>query len=189
MGWVSGDFCNHAVAHFIEPVLAQLQGRGSLRLHAYYNNPLEDHVTQRLRGYFAHWNAVTPLSDAKLARKIADDGIDVLIDLSGHTTHNRLRTFARKPAPIQVSWIGYPGTTGLQAMDYYLADRHFLPPGVFDRQFTEKLVQMLANVPFQPYELAPAVNSLPALQSGSLTLGSFNRLGKINPRRSASGRS
>lgn len=180
VGWVSGDLCNHAVAHFIEPVLAQLQNRSSLQLHAYYNNPVEDAVTRRFQGYFAQWNAVAPLSDTQLARKIGDDGIDVLIDLSGHTSMNRLRTFARKPAPIQASWIGYPGTTGLRAMDYYLADPHFLPPGQFDAQFTEKLVLMPANVPFQPYEAAPPINALPALSAGFTTFGSFNRLGKIN---------
>ncbi len=180
VGWVSGDLCNHAVAHFIEPVMAQLQHRSLLQLNAYYNNPVEDGVTRRLRGYFAHWQPVTGLSDAQLARKIIDDEIDVLIDLSGHTSLNRLRTFARKPAPIQASWIGYPGTTGLRAMDYYLADRHFLPPGRFDGQFTEKLVHLPANVPFQPYEPAPPINVLPALETGSMTFGSFNRVGKIN---------
>lgn len=180
IGWVSGDLCNHAVAHFIEPVLAQLQQRASLQLHAYYNNPVEDDVTRRFRGYFARWNAVAALSDAELAKKITADQIDVLIDLSGHTSLNRLRAFARKPAPIQASWIGYPGTTGLRAMDYYLADGHFLPPGRFDGQFTEKLVQLPANVPFQPHPTSPPVNSLPALETGSMTFASFNRLGKIN---------
>jgi predicted O-linked N-acetylglucosamine transferase (SPINDLY family) len=108
------------------------------------------------------------------------DGIDVLVDLSGHTSLNRLRTFARRPAPIQASWMGYPGTTGLRAMDYYLAGRHFLPPGEFDRHFIEKLVYLPANVPFEPNPTAPAVNRLPALDSGQMTFGSFNRLGKIN---------
>jgi predicted O-linked N-acetylglucosamine transferase (SPINDLY family) len=180
VGWVSGDLCNHSVAYFLEPVLAQLQNHPSLQLHAYYNNPVEDTVTRRLQGYFAHWRAVAALSDLELARQITDDGIDVLIDLSGHTSLNRLHSFARKPAPVQASWIGYPGTTGLRAMDYYVADPHFLPPGQFDAQFTEKLVYLPANVPFQPYEAAPPVNALPALTSGSMTFGSFNRLGKIN---------
>jgi predicted O-linked N-acetylglucosamine transferase (SPINDLY family) len=180
VGWVSGDFCNHAVAHFIEPVLAELNGRATLQMHAYYNNPVEDEVTRRLRGYFAHWQAAAALSDIQLAKKISEDRIDVLIDLSGHTSLNRLRTFARKPAPVQASWIGYPGTTGLRAMDYYLADVHFLPPGRFDAQFTEKLALMPANVPFQPYASAPPVNPLPALACDVPTFGSFNRLGKIN---------
>jgi len=180
VGWVSGDLFNHAVVSFIEPVLAQLRNHTSLKLYAYSNHTIEDHVTHRLKEYFVQWHAVTPLSDVQLARKIRDDRIDVLFDLSGHTSRHRLRTFARKPAPIQASWIGYPGTTGLKAMDYYLADRHFLPPGPLDLQFTEKIVRIPA-VPFTPAEFAPPINPLPALASGSLTFGSFNRLGKINP--------
>jgi predicted O-linked N-acetylglucosamine transferase (SPINDLY family) len=176
---VSGDLRNHAVAHFIEPLLAQLRNHPSLELQAYATNTVEDSVSERLRGYFADWHRVSALSDVQLARKIMDHHIDILIDLSGHTSLNRLRVFARKPAPIQASWIGYPGTTGLHAMDYFLADGHFLPPGQFDRYFTEKLIYLPAQAPFQPYESAPAVNALPALETGSITFGSFNRIGKI----------
>jgi predicted O-linked N-acetylglucosamine transferase (SPINDLY family) len=179
VGLVSGDLCNHPVATFIEPVLAHLQHCSALELHAYNTNPNEDGVSQRLRGYLKGWHPVPRLSAARLAKKIMDDRVDILIDLSGHTSLNRLRTFARKPAPIQISWIGYPGTTGLRAMDYFLADPHFLPPGQFDRQFTEKLVYLPAQAPFQPYESAPPVNGLPALETGFITFGSFNRIGKI----------
>jgi hypothetical protein len=114
-----------------------------------------------------------------LAQQIRADGIDILIDLSGHTRNNRLLTFARKPAPIQASWIGYPGTTGLQAMDYYLADRFLLPPGLFDGQFTEKIVRLPGTAPFCPAQESPPVNALPALTNGCITFGSFNRLNKI----------
>src|SRR5262249_50682179 len=106
---------------------------------------------------------------------------DILIDLSGHTRGNRLLTFARKPAPVQASWMGYPGTTGLSAMDYYLADGCFLPPGQFDGQFTEKLVYLPASVPFLADERAPAVNALPAHRNGYVTFGSFNRPIKLRP--------
>ncbi|MEA3133473.1 MAG: hypothetical protein QOG17_1319 [Gammaproteobacteria bacterium] len=180
VGFVSGDLCHHPIANFIEPILAQLQNRSGLEVHAYYTNLAEDDVSHRLRGYVKQWHTVPGLSAAHLAKKIMNDGIDVLIDLSGHTSLNRLRTFARKPAPIQISWIGYPGTTGLRAMDYYLADRHFLPPGQFDRHFTEKIAYLPANVPFLPHASAPSVGGLPALATGDLTFGSFNRLGKIN---------
>jgi predicted O-linked N-acetylglucosamine transferase (SPINDLY family) len=180
IGFVSGDLWNHSVANFIEPVLAQLRNSPGVELHAYYNKEFEDAVTRRLRGYIRHWRPVVRLSDQQLAQQITEDHIDILIDLSGHTSLNRLRTFARKPAPIQASWIGYPGTTGMRAMDYYLADRYFLPPGQFDGQFTEKLVYLPANVPFQPHESAPPVNALPALQTGSIRFGSFNRLHKVN---------
>lgn len=180
IGFVSGDFRNHAVANFIEPVLEHLLGFATLRLHAYFTHANEDAVSQRLKRLFSTWQAVASVSDNDLARKIMSDGIDILVDLSGHTSHNRLSVFARKPAPIQVSWIGYAGTTGLKAMDYYLADLHFLPPEPFAHRFTEKLVYLPANVPFRPYERAPDVSPLPALASGSLTFGSFNRLGKID---------
>jgi predicted O-linked N-acetylglucosamine transferase (SPINDLY family) len=180
IGLVSADFCNHAVTSFIEPILSRLTRCSELELHAYYNNPSEDAVTQRLRGYMHRWNSVSALPDRQMARKVMDDRIDILLDLSGHTSLNRLRVFARKPAPIQISWMGYPGTTGLRAMDYYLADRHWLAPGQFDRHFTEKLVYLPAGAPFQPDPAAPPIAALPALHHGHLTFASFNRIGKIN---------
>ncbi len=180
VGFVSGDLRNHAVATFLEPVLAHLRHGGKLDLHAYSNCALEDEVTARLRGYVKHWNRIANVTDTVSAKKIMDDRIDILIDLSGHTGLNRLRTFARKPAPIQVSWIGYPGTTGLRCMDYCFADRHWLPPGRFDKHFTEKLAYLPADAPFQPHASSPAVNPLPALATGSLTFGSFNRMSKIS---------
>ena len=180
VGFVSGDLREHAIANFVEPLLAQLHNHPGLQLHAYYNNPVEDVVSRRLRSYFDAWLPIFALSDTQLAQRVMDDGIDILIDLSGHTALNRLPAFARKPAPIQISWLGYPGTTGLSAMDYYLADRHFLPPGQFDRHFTEKLVYFDAFAPFQPHATAPPVNALPALSTGSLRFASFNRLSKIN---------
>jgi protein O-GlcNAc transferase len=180
VGFVSGDLFDHPVASYIEHVLAHLAGHVRLSLHAYYNNIIDDHVTQRLRGYFAHWHVIAELPDAALADKIGTDGIDILIDLSGHTAKNRLLTFARKPAPVQASWIGYPGTTGLYAMDYYLADRFLLPQGEFDDQFTEKIVRLPANAPFLPAVGAPPVNTLPALINGYVTFGSFNHLSKLS---------
>jgi len=182
VGFVSGDFRKHAVALFAGPVLEQLCSYPGLELHAYYNNTLEESVTQRLRGCFAHWYPVPGVPEAALAQKIMEHGIDILIDLSGHTGLNRLLAFAHKPAPVQVSWLGYVGTTGLSAMDYYMTDRHFLPADAFARQFTEKLVYLPAAAPFQPLDpdSTPPVNALPALTTGALCFGSFNRIGKIN---------
>ena len=181
VGLVSGDLWNHSVANFIEPILAQLQSRPGIELHVYCNNDFEDAVTQRLRGYLQNWRPVLRLSDEQLTEQIMDDGIDILIDLSGHTSRNRLRAFARKPAPIQASWIGYPGTTGLRAMDYYLADQHFLPAGQFDQTFTEKIAHLPAAWGFQPHPNSPPVNRLPAIEAGFVSFGSFNRLNKLNP--------
>jgi predicted O-linked N-acetylglucosamine transferase (SPINDLY family) len=121
------------------------------------------------------------MTDGQLEKTILDDRIDILIDLSGHTALNRLRVFALKPAPLQASWLGYPGTTGLQAMDYYLADGHLLPPGQFEPSFTEKIAYLPAAWTFKPHANSPSVNGLPALEAGFVTFGSFNRSGKLNP--------
>jgi predicted O-linked N-acetylglucosamine transferase (SPINDLY family) len=180
VGFVSADFYHHAVANFIEPIVRQMSINSGFVLHAYSNRAMEDETTLRLKGYFTHWDMVVGLSDEALARKIRAGGIDILIDLSGHTGHNRLLTFARKPAPVQASWIGYAGTTGLRAMDYYITDRFFLPKGMFDNYFTEKIVRLSASVPFLPSKYAPPVNDLPALGNGYITFGSFNRLSKIS---------
>ena len=181
VGIVSADLRNHAIAYFLEPVLAELATDPGLALHAYCNHHTEDAVTQRLRGHTAHWHRVFGLDDDALAAKIRADRIDLLIDLSGHTAGNRLLTFARKPAPVQLTWMGYPGTTGLTAIDYLLTDRHFLPPGEFDDQFTEKLVLLPASAPFLPSAEAPEVVPLPALRNGFVTFGSFNRGDKVTP--------
>ncbi|MBU1427048.1 MAG: tetratricopeptide repeat protein [Gammaproteobacteria bacterium] len=181
VGFVSGDFRDHAIAYFIEPILACLAGNARLTLHAYYNHVVDDATTRRIKKHFAHWYPVTGMSDVALADKISAEGIDILIDLSGHANNNRLPVFARKPVPVQASWMGYPGTTGLTTMDYYLADRHLLPQGRFDDQFTEKIVQLPASAPFLPSREAPPVSGLPALDNGYITFGSFNRMSKLSP--------
>jgi len=180
IGFVSGDLRNHALVPFIEPLLERIAGRTGLVLHAYYTYPVHDAVTERLRGHMAIWRDVAGLGDAALEALIRADGIDILIDLAGHTAYNRLPVFARKPAPVQASWIGYPGTTGLAAMDYYLTDRAILPPGQYDHLFTEKLVHLPITAPFQPAAGAPDLVPPPMLQTGHVTFGSFNRLSKIS---------
>jgi predicted O-linked N-acetylglucosamine transferase (SPINDLY family) len=181
IGLVSADFRDHALAYFIEPLLQHLAGSAKLVLHAYAASATADDMTQRLRANFKNWHQVDAYSDAALAQKIGDDAIDILIDLDGHTAGNRLLSFAMKPAPIQLSWLGYLATTGLQAMDYYLADAYLLPPGQLDEQFTERLVQLPANAPFLPAENSPAVNQLPAINNGYITFACFNRPNKITP--------
>ena len=181
IGIVSGDLNSHAIANFIEPVLAHLRYCTDLQLHAFSNNEIEDEVSGRLRQSFAHWHRVSALKDRELVEMVKADAIDILIDLSGHTSFNRLRAFAMKAAPIQVSWLGYPGTTGLRAMDYYLADPHFLPPGRFEESFSEKIVYLPAAWTFSPHADSPDIQVLPALEAGFMTFGSFNRVGKLNP--------
>jgi len=180
IGFVSADFRNHPVAYFIEPVLEHLTKNTRLVLHAFANSMTEDDVTQRLRSHFHYWHQVTPMLDPGLDEYIRACGIDILIDLSGHTSGHRLLAFARKPAPIQASWLGYLGSTGLTAMDYYLTDRWWMPPGQLDDQFTEKLLRLPAYASFLPAETSPPVHALPAQKNGYLTFGSFNRISKLS---------
>ena len=181
VGFVSGDLYDHAMASFLEPLFAGLATQSELTLHAYYTHIYEDAATQRMRASFHAWNKVAELSDDALAAKIRSDQIDILIDLSGHTAHNRLLTFARKPAPVQASYLGYLGTTGLQSMDYFVCDAFWVPPAELDWQFTEKMAYLPGAVVFEPSAHAAPVNALPALTNGHLTFGSFNRPNKLNP--------
>lgn len=180
IGFVSADLYNHAVAHFITPVLEHLANSPRLELVAYANSFHDDQASRHLHGLVSIWRQVEKLSHAELAQLILSDEIDILIDLSGHTGFNRLPAFARKPAPLQLSWIGYPGTTGLQAMDYFLTDRNLSPPGTLEDQFTEKLLRLPATAPFLPSPDAPDIGPAPAIANGYMTFGSFNRAGKLN---------
>ena len=180
VAFISGDLHNHPVPHFVLPVLENISASARFSLYAYYNDPEDDFVTERLRDLIPHWRQVERLSDVELVDLIRDDGIDILIDLSGHTGKNRLRVLAAKPAPIQASWIGYPATTGLRTVDYYLSDTFFTPLDELAGQFTEQLMLLPVFVPFLPTEYATAIRPAPALTNGYLTFGSFNRLNKIN---------
>lgn len=185
IGFVSADFRAHSVAYFFEPLLNQLAKSGYLNLYAYASSATTDATTLRIKQQFKYWAQVDTLSDDALAGKIRTDQIDILVDLSGHTANNRLMTFALKPAPVQISWLGYLATTGLSAMDYYFADTCSIPNHTFNKQilnkqFIEKIVRLPANAPFMPSDLAPAVNALPASYNGYITFACFNRPSKIS---------
>jgi protein O-GlcNAc transferase len=179
VGFVSADLRDHAVASFFEPVLELLLKTPSLSIYIYNCFSAEDPVSLRMKSRVPNWQDIYTLTDAQIVEQVRGDGIDVLVDLSGHTPAHRLLTFARKPAPVQMSWMGYPGTTGLASMDYYVADRHFLPPGEADAQFTEKVLRIPVSAPFRCAKNAPDVNKLPAIKNGFITFGSFNRIDKI----------
>jgi protein O-GlcNAc transferase len=180
IGIVSADLYHHAVTRFVAPVFEALKDSPQLALHVYYNNTVEDEITHKLRSEAAAWHPILHLDDEAAERLIRADGIDILIDLSGHSAMNRLPLFARKPAPVQASWIGYAGTTGLRAMDYILCDRFLVPDGRYDSQFTEKIVNLPLGAPFMPDPGAPPVNDAPALSNGYLTFGSFHRVNKLS---------
>jgi predicted O-linked N-acetylglucosamine transferase (SPINDLY family) len=178
LGYLSPDLRKHSVAYFMEPILA-CHNRWEYELHAYYNHPTADEVTERIRRSFDHWVDCFGMSDSELARRIRADGIDILVDLAGHTAGNRILVLARKPAPIQVLWIGYPNTTGLSAMDYRLSDEVFDPPGQTEYLSTEQIVRLPTRYCFQPPPEAPPVTSLPALSRGYVSFASFNVFNKI----------
>lgn len=180
VGIVSPDLYAHSVASFFTPVFEILSKTPGLVFFIYYTGELQDSVTQHLKEKTAHWIDAASMTDDALEQRIRADEIDILIDLSGHTNGHRLTVFGKKPAPLQMSWIGYPGTTGMTTMDYYIGDRHFLPPGEFEELFSEKIIRLPATAPFKLAEDLPEVNELPALANGHLTFGSFNRMDKIN---------
>ncbi|HTH62503.1 MAG TPA: tetratricopeptide repeat protein [Paraburkholderia sp.] len=181
VGFVSGDLLNHPVAYFLQSVVEHLAKDPGLSLHFYSNHVVADGFTKQIREHAQSWQEIFGMTDALFAQRVRDDRIDILIDLSGHTGRNRLVAFAQKPAPVQVSWIGNPATTGLTAIDYYMSDRFVTPPEQFAGQFSEKLVFLPALAPFKPHPNAPDVSDLPALKNGFVTFGSFSRLVKIGP--------
>jgi predicted O-linked N-acetylglucosamine transferase (SPINDLY family) len=178
IGFVSGDLKLHPVGIFLESVLMHLD-RERLELFAYVTDKAEDHITARLKPYFAQWRSLCDVPDQPAAQMIHDDRIDILVDLSGHTVHNRLPVFAWKPAPVQVSWLGFFGTTGLAAMDYVLGDPHVLRAGE-EAHFVEKLWRLPDSyLCFTPPEQNVQVGPLPSLANGHMTFGYFGKLTKV----------
>lgn len=181
IGFISGDLRAHPVGYFMHDLLASLK-TGNLELVAYSNGAKHDKLTERIKPQFALWRESGMINDDNLAEQIRADSIDILVDLSGYTEGNRLLVFARKPAPIQVTYLGYFDTTGLAAMDYILGNRWLLPENE-ESLYTEKPWRLPdAHLCFTPPDLPIEVSSLPALQSGHITFGCFNKAEKVNAR-------
>ena len=173
VGYVSGDFRKHSVAYFFEPLL-QHHNSNVVETFCYYNNVPIDEMTERLMATSDHWRSIVGITDSDVANLIRNDKIDILVDLSGHTAKNRLLVFAQKPAPIQVTWLGYVNTTGLSAIDYRFTDIIADPIGEADELHSETLVR-LANG-FQCYKGNKAVHSnseLPFKRRGTYYLWQF----------------
>lgn len=180
VGYVSPDFRQHAAALFTEPLLAA-HNRSEVELYCYAEVQAPDPVTDRFCALADHWCNTVGLSDAELAEQIRRDEIDILVDLAGHTAGNRLLTFARKPAPIQIAWIvGHGYSTGLSAMDAFLADTELAPPGA-DTVFSEQLIR-LSRIPlaYAPPSEMSDITPLPALTNGYVTFGYFGRTVRLN---------
>lgn len=179
VGYVSADFCQHTVGLFVKDVLAA-HDRRRVSPYAYSAGKVNDWVTSAIQTSCAFRDVAT-MDDFALAKLIQQDEIDVLVDLSGHTAGSRLGVFAYRPAPLQVSWLGYFATTGLSVIDAVLLDDWHAPPGI-ESQFVEQVVRLEGGrfcytpVPFTPSEVAPPPSAL----NGRITFGSFNNTGKLN---------
>ena len=180
IGYVSGDFRRHPVGYFIEPAIEH-HDRSQFRITCYSTVGQRDDLTNRIVACADSWRDVEHLDDAALADAIRADGIDILVDLSGHTRGSRLLVFARRAAPVQATWLGYLDTTGLDAIDYIIVDPLFLPPAGSRHRLSETpLVLPQSYLCYRPPEYAPEVTALPVLQTGTIRFGCFNNLAKVN---------
>lgn len=180
IGYVSADFRNHPVAQFIIPLL-KAHDRAAFEIFAYSSTPHQDDITRECQAAADHWIECLGLEDDEMAERIRADSIDVLIDLSGHTAGNRLPVFCRRPAPLQIAYLGYPATTGLDAIGYRFSDQVIDPPDAAEG-FSEKLVRLERGLYALPVaDEWPAPDSLPCLRNGHMTFASFNNANKLVP--------
>lgn len=179
IGYVSPDFRQHAVASFFRPVL-EMHDPELVETFCYSETAVADEMTARIKNLTNHWRPTKGLSDTQVAHQIFDDKIDILVDLAGHTSGNRLRAFASRPAPVQVTWLGYPNTTGLEAIDYRLTCETQNPSGE-PSYHTEQLVRMpRGSFCFSTPNLTPEIRPSPAIKNGYITFGSLHRPFKIS---------
>lgn len=178
IGYVSGDFRNHSLIFFITPILAS-HDKSRFEIFCYHAHPSYDADTRRIQTLADHFVNCHSLTDGELAARIRADGIDILVDLSGHTGYNRLLTFARKPAPVQMTWLGYQATTGLKSIDYRITEESLDPTGATEAFHSEKLLRLPSCGTFSPMPDSLDVNRLPALHAGKFTFACLNNPSKI----------
>lgn len=179
IGYVSSDLRNHPIGLLLNPVV-QSHDRQRYELFCYASQTFFDDVSYRLYESAENWRVVGNLSDEALAAQIHTDGIDILVDLNGHTSNHRLGVFARRPAPVQASWLGYLGTTGLSEIDYLLADS-VVVPAEDESHYVERIARLPhAMLCYEPPHLDVAVGPLPAVRRGAVTFGSFHNLAKVS---------
>jgi protein O-GlcNAc transferase len=181
VGYVSADFFGHASALFLVPLL-QHHDRQEVELFCYAQVPRADDITRRMQGYVPKWRSTVDLSDEQVATQVREDQIDILVDLKLHTAQHRLLVFARKPAPVQVTWLGYPGSTGLSTIDYRLSDPYIDPPGMDEGIYSEQTIRLpdcyWCYDPFGDRDMP--VTTLPSLKNGFVTFTCLNTFCKIN---------
>jgi protein O-GlcNAc transferase len=181
VGYVGADFREHCQSLFVLPLLSSHDKR-QLEVFCYTNSAKVDARTSELRNHAHGWREIFHRSDPEVATIIGQDRIDILVDLTMHMAGNRLLTFARKPAPVQVTWLAYPGSTGLTAIDYRLSDPYLDPPGMDESVYSERTFRLphcfWCFDPLEGREIP--VNSLPAVQNGFVTFGCLNNFCKVN---------
>ena len=180
IGYVSADFRGHCQTLFTLPLFSH-HDRSNFEIFCYSGAGEGDEFTQRLRGVVDRWRDINAMSDEAAAEQIRNDRIDILVDLTLHMTGNRLPLFARKAAPVQVTWLGYPGTTGLKAIDYRLSDPHLDPPGSGDESYSERTYRLPETFwCYQSFSDQPSVSDLPARRNGVITFGCLNSFAKVS---------
>ncbi|MET0065287.1 MAG: tetratricopeptide repeat protein [Candidatus Thiodiazotropha sp.] len=181
LGFVSADLRQHAIAHYFLPIVERLdQERFSLNF--YYNNLIHDPTTERIRAFSDSWCECLHYTDDQLAQQIRKDRIDILIDLSNHTVGNRLSVFNRRPAPLQISWLGLPVSTGLDCIDYAIKDRQTIDICKLDENASETMLPVESLNLYYPFNELPPLSPAPCQNNGYITFGSFNVLRKIDRR-------
>ena len=179
VAYVSPDFHTHSVAYFIEPVL-RAHDHDKFEIYAYYNNTIIDATRDRIKTLVDQWRDVEALSELEFAELVYQDQIDILIDMTGHMADNRLAVFYQKPAPIQVTWLGYPNTTGLSQIDYRVSDDIADPIGQAERFHAESLVRLNDGfLCYQGNEQLQEAKTTPGLANNRITFGSFNNVVKV----------
>lgn len=180
IGYVSKDFAKHSVLYFLEPILRH-HDRTKFEVFCYSNLIHEDSYTERYKQLADHWRDISTLSEQAAVARVREDNIDILIDLSGHTSGQRLGVFACKPAPVQVNYLGHPATTGLTTMDYRFGDAVTDPAEMVAGHYTETIRQLPeCFLTYKPADDAPPVQPVPAIANGCITFGSFNNIAKVN---------
>ncbi len=181
VGFLSADLCHHPVAHFIEPLFREYD-KERFEFIAYGDQRKSDDFSARFATQVDLWRETCSLTDQALAKKIHEDRVDILFELSGHTAYNRLGVLALKPAPLQASYLGYPGTTGLPSIGFRITDALVDPEGMTEKYHTERLIRLPRCAwCYEPDAVAPPVGPLPALRNGYITFGCFNNMAKLNP--------
>lgn len=179
LGYLSPDLFSHSVSYFFEPLLSS-HDKTKFEIYCYHLGKIEDETTRRMQACADQWRSCARATDAELQRLIADDRLDVLIDLAGHTRGSRVRALGARCAPVQITWLGYPTTTGLPAMDFRITDRIVDPEG-YEPYSTERLLRLERSYYcYRPPEDAPEVSAAPAAANAHVTFGSFNNLAKLS---------